>query len=92
MTTTAALLVLMTLIAAAPAADARGGHGLGHGGFGHGGFGMHGIRGGRAMGGAGDAGTFAGNRRRADDAYTKAASDEQDRLLNSKIKDICRGC
>ncbi len=25
-------------------------------------------------------------------AYTKAASDEEDRLLNSKLKSICRGC
>ena len=92
MTTTAALFVLMMLIAATPAADARGVHGLEHGGFGHGGLGMHGIRGGHAMGGAGGAGAFAGDRRHADDAYTKGASDEQDRLLNSKIKYICRGC
>jgi hypothetical protein len=92
MTTTAPLLVLMMLIAAAPAADARGGHGFRRGGLGHGGSGLHGIHGGRAMDGAGGAGALAGDRRRADDAYVSSASDEEDRLLNSKIKSICRGC
>ena len=63
-------------------AEAHGGHGHGHGrGFsGHGGFaGMHGA-------------PFAGDRRRGDDAYAKAASDERDKLLNTEIKSICRGC
>ncbi len=32
------------------------------------------------------------DKRHSDDAYTKAASDEADRLLNSKLKSICRGC
>ena len=33
---------------------------------------------------------FAGGRR--NDAYAKAASNELDKLLNTKIKSICRGC
>jgi hypothetical protein len=57
-------------------ADARGVHGFGRG---FGGHGMHGAQ-------------FAGDRRRGNDAYTKAASDEQDKLLNSKLRSICRGC
>jgi hypothetical protein len=57
-------------------ADARGGHGLGRG------FGGHGMRGPQ----------FAGDRRHSNDAYTKAVSDERDKLLNSKLKSICRGC
>jgi hypothetical protein len=35
---------------------------------------------------------FAGGQRRGNDAYTKAASEDRDKLLNSKLKDICRGC
>lgn len=74
--------VVLTLLAAArPPADARGGPG--HGG-GHG----HGMHAGGAMRGGG----FAADKRHSDDAYTKAASDEADRLLNSKLKSICRGC
>jgi hypothetical protein len=57
-------------------ADARGGPGLGRG---FGGHGMHGPQ-------------FAGDRRHGNDAYTKAVSDERDKLLNSKLKSICRGC
>jgi hypothetical protein len=57
-------------------ADARGGHG-------HlGGFGGHGTHGPQ----------FSGGRRHGDDSYIKAASDERDKLLNAKIKSICRGC
>ena len=33
---------------------------------------------------------LAGGRR--NDAYAKAASNELDKLLNTKIKSICRGC
>jgi hypothetical protein len=37
--------------------------------------------------------SFAGDRRHGGgDAYVKAASDENDKLLNSKLKSICRGC
>jgi hypothetical protein len=50
-----------------------------HGGHGFGGHGMRGA-------------PFAGDRRHGDDAYVKAASDERDKLLNTKIKSICRGC
>jgi hypothetical protein len=33
-----------------------------------------------------------GHRRHSDGAHMKAASQEEDKLLNSKIKSICRGC
>jgi hypothetical protein len=60
-----------------PTAEARGG-GHGHdGGIGE--SGMHG-------------GHFAGGKRRGNDSYIKAASDEKDRLLNTRLKSICRGC
>jgi hypothetical protein len=72
----AATLGLAFLTTLTLPADARGGHGLGRGSGGHG---MHGAQ-------------FAGDRRHGNDAYTKAASDEQDTLLNSKLKSICRGC
>jgi hypothetical protein len=62
-------------------AEARGVHGLGGHGFGHG-FGGHGMH----------AAEFAGGRRHGDDAYTRAASEERDRLLDTQIKSICRGC
>ena len=35
---------------------------------------------------------FAGGRRHGNDAYAKAASEERDRLLDTQIKSICRGC
>jgi hypothetical protein len=35
---------------------------------------------------------FAGDRRHANDSYIKAASQERDKLLNTQIKSICRGC
>jgi hypothetical protein len=57
-------------------ADARGGHGLGRGFHSHD---MHGA-------------PFARDRRHGNDAYNKAASDDLDKLLNSQIKSICRGC
>ena len=38
------------------------------------------------------AGHFAGGQRHTDDAYTKAASEDREKLLNSKLKSICRGC
>jgi hypothetical protein len=58
-------------------AEARGVHGLG--GHGFGGHGMHGAE-------------FTSGRRHGNDAYTRAASEERDRLLDTKIKSICRGC
>ena len=84
-------LVLATLAAAFSMmvtlpADARGGHGFGGHGFGGhgfgGGFGGHGMHGAQ----------FAGDRRHGDDTYIKAASDERDKLLDTKLKSICRGC
>ena len=65
----------------APPAEARGGHGFGRG-F-HGG---HGIHQGMHCGG------LAGELRHADDDCVKAESTERDRLLNTQIKSICRGC
>ncbi|MBR0797386.1 hypothetical protein JQ615_18520 [Bradyrhizobium jicamae] len=72
-------LILAMLAASLPAAGARSG------GHGHGGMHM------RHMHGDG-AGTFASDKRHGDDPYTKAASEEEDRLLNTRLKSICRGC
>ncbi|MGY4479937.1 hypothetical protein [Bradyrhizobium sp. USDA 3364] len=80
-TFTTAGLLLTLLAAAMPPADARGG------GHGHGGGHSHGMHAGGAVHGG-----FASDKRHGDDAYAKAASDEEDRLLNSKLKSICRGC
>jgi hypothetical protein len=33
-----------------------------------------------------------GGRRHGNDGYMKAASQERDKLLNTKLKSICRGC
>jgi hypothetical protein len=33
-----------------------------------------------------------GGRRHGNDSYMKAASQERDKLLNTKLKSICRGC
>jgi len=64
------------------ATQARGGHhGFGGGGFGHSGHGMH----------ANGAGAFAGDRKRAEDPYVKAALEEEERVLK-KLNSICRGC
>jgi hypothetical protein len=35
---------------------------------------------------------FAGGRHRGNDNYVKAASEEREKLLNTKLKSICRGC
>jgi hypothetical protein len=72
--------ILIVSMAMAAPAQTRGGHGFHHGSGSHE---MHGTHGG---------GSFAGNRRHGNDAYVKAASDEEDKLLNTKIKSICRGC
>jgi hypothetical protein len=72
--------ILILSIAMAVPAEARGGHGSHHG------FGRH------EMHGADGGGSFAGNRRRGNDAYVKAAAEEEDKLLNNRIKSICRGC
>jgi hypothetical protein len=85
--TTAVLTLLTVLVASVPAADAR--HAHGRGGFGHHGLGLHGGRGARAS--AGGAG-LAADPRHANDTYVNAASQEEDKLLDTKIKNICRGC
>lgn len=73
--TAALLLAGFILTASLCPADARGGHGFGGHGFG----GMHGAAG------------FVGGRRHGDDAYTRAALAEEEKLL-AKLKNICRGC
>jgi hypothetical protein len=67
---------LAFLTASTPPAEARGNHGTGRGFAGQG---MHGAE-------------FTGGRRHGNDAYIKAASDDRDKLLNAKLKSICRGC
>jgi hypothetical protein len=49
---------------------------------------------GRAFGGHGMPGAHSagGGRRHGNDSYMKAASDDRDKLLNTQIKSICRGC
>ncbi|WP_407175187.1 hypothetical protein [Bradyrhizobium sp. STM 3562] len=84
MNLTAMLAILALSLTSIPAVDARGGHGFGHGGFGHGVHGSHG------MGGHGAG--FSGDQRHANDTYVNAASEEEDKLLDTKIKSICRGC
>lgn len=79
-------MLILLMVMAAPA-EARGGHGFGRHRFHHG-FGDHEIRG---DGGDGS-GSSAGDRHHGNDAYVKAASEEEDKLLNTKIKSICRGC
>jgi hypothetical protein len=76
---TAGSIWLLSMALTAPV-EARGGHGLHHG---FGGHEMHGRAGG---------GSFAGDRRHDNDGHVKAASDEEDKLLNTQIKSICRGC
>ncbi len=76
------LAVLAGLMAAAPAQARSGHHGFathGHHGLGHGAA-LHGGN------------TFAGGQRHDNDVYVNAASQEQDRLLDTRIKNICRGC
>ena len=74
-----ALALGLSFVFLAPPAEARGGRGRGfHGG--------HGIPQGRYGGG------LAGDRRHADEDYVKAVSTERDRLLDTQIKSICRGC
>jgi hypothetical protein len=83
----AAGLVVALLGSSLLPAEARGGHGFGRGRGGHG-LGRHGFLGGHGMHGA----QLAGARGHGNDAYTQAVSDERDKLLDSKLKSICRGC
>lgn len=84
MKTIAVLLILGGLAGGLSPVDARGGH---HGGFGgH----HHGMAGGPGGGTHGSA--FASDQHHANDEYVNAAEQEEDKLLDSKIKSICRGC
>jgi hypothetical protein len=74
----AALTVIFLALTSWPA-DARGGHKMGNSVGGH-------------LVGSQGADAFSGARRRGNDAYTQAASDEADRLLNTNLKSICHGC
>ena len=79
--TLAAVLTTVAMATSmAPAAARGGGHGFHRGGLS-----------GRSAHGAGGR-SFAGDRGHADDAYVKAAEDENDKLLATKLKSICRGC
>jgi hypothetical protein len=74
-------LALLGLVASLPTADARGHQ-----------RGLHGHHGMSGSSGEASRGTFAGDQRHANDDYVKAAAEEEDKLLDSKIKSICRGC
>ena len=51
------------------------------------------ARGGHGFGERGAYGSeFTGGRRRGNDNYVKAASEAREKLLNTKLKSICRGC
>ena len=50
-----------------------------HGGHGFGGRGPHGAG-------------FAGGQRHGNDSYIEAASEERAKLLDTKLRSICRGC
>jgi hypothetical protein len=69
-------VMALLLAASAHQADARGGHAI------NGDFAGHGAHGAE----------FAGGRRHGNDNYIKAASDEREKLLTTKLKSICRGC
>jgi hypothetical protein len=73
-----AALVAVALVAGwTSAANARGGwHGFAHVG----------------AGAEAHGGERGGGRRHGNDSYMKAASAERDKLLNNKLKSICRGC
>ena len=76
-------LALLGSLGSLPTADAR----ERHVGF-HGHHGMGGGMGGLARGD----GRLASDQQHANDEYVKAAAEEEDKLLDSKIKSICRGC
>ncbi len=76
----AAGFILIFSIAVSAPAEARGDHGFHHG---HSSHESHASEGN---------GSRASDRHHRNDAYAKAASEEADELLNTKIKSICRGC
>jgi hypothetical protein len=53
---------------------------------------MHGAVMTWAGGFAGHGPQGAGGRRHGNDNYIKAASEDRDKLLTTKLKSICRGC
>ncbi|CCE10314.1 conserved exported hypothetical protein [Bradyrhizobium sp. STM 3843] len=79
----AAGVAALLIGAAVLPASARSRHGIGHG------FSSHGsVSGVHAAGRT----RFATEGRDADGRYVKAASDQLDRLLDTRMKSICRGC
>lgn len=74
-------LVLLGLVASLPTADARSHQ-----------RGLHGHHGMGGSSGEASRSTSASDQRHANDDYVKAAAQEEDKLLDSKIKSICRGC
>lgn len=86
----AAIMLLAAALATADAASAlaRGGHGGGRGGH----AGGHGIHLGHGSAGGIGGGSFARGGRNTNDKHVHAASDELDKLLNTRMKNICRGC
>jgi hypothetical protein len=79
-----AIAIAVSLLLTLHPAAARGSHGMAH----H--VGNHGF-GARGMASADRAPSSAGGRQ-ANDAYVGATSDKRERLLDTQIKSICRGC
>jgi hypothetical protein len=77
-TAVGSILILSTAVTAP--AEARGAHGVHHE---HRSHERHASEG---------SGPFAGDRHHGNDAYAKATSEEEDKLLNTRIKSICCGC
>lgn len=72
-----AVLGFAICVSTASSAEARGGgHGFGHAFAASGYGGAH----------------FEHGRRRGNDQYVKSSSNELDKLLTKKLKNICRGC
>jgi hypothetical protein len=71
--------VAACLIALTVSAVARGGHETGHDFASNGPGGPHSA-------------PLAAGHRHGNDSHIKAASEERDRLLNTQLKSICRGC
>jgi hypothetical protein len=78
------LALVLGLIAALPTVAAHSGR---HGESG----GHHGMADGPGSG-TRHSGAVASDQRHSNDDYVKAAAQEEDKLLDTKIKSICRGC
>ena len=72
-------ILILSMTMAVPA-KARGGHGAHHRLRGH------------EIHSADGSGLSATGRGHGDDAYVKSAAEQEDKLLNNRIKSICRGC